>query len=172
LCHRRVILGTSLGTSLVTISNMAWTIQAICNHQCCFLYSAIAAPGGQPDINAFHFLSLSKLLRKLPLGFYLIGDNAYPPSEWLLPVFGGLDRLNCNNDNANFYMSRCQIRIEMTFGVMVQKWGIFQHSVCVDLEKTGPLLETVACPHNFCINQPVYAAGDNDLPSPPSLRWG
>jgi hypothetical protein len=143
-------------------------VQAICDHQCRFLYIAIAAPGGQPDINAFRYVGLADLLRKLPLGFYLIGDNAYPPSEWLLPVFGGLDRLNRDNDNANYYMSQCRIRIEMTFGMMVQKWGIFQRSVRVDLENTGPLLETVARLHNFCINQRVYGPGanDDDLPPP------
>jgi hypothetical protein len=78
----------------------------ICDHQCRFLWLAIAAPGGQPDINAFRRTNLMDLLRMLPLGFYLIGDNEYPPSEWLLPIFGGVDRLNRDNDNANYYMSQ------------------------------------------------------------------
>jgi hypothetical protein len=127
---------------------------------------AVAAPGGQPDINAIRILGLYDLLRKLPLGCYLIGDNAYPPSEWLLPIFSGVDRLNVHNDNANYFLSQCRIRIEMTFGVMVQKWGIFQRSVRVDLKNTGPLLETVARLHNFSINQKIYAADDDAEPPP------
>ena len=139
-------------------------VQAVSDHLSRFLYVAVAAPGGQPDINAFRILGLIDLLRRLPFGFYIIGDNAYPPSEWLLPTFGGADRLNRDNDNANYYMSQCRIRIEMAFGLMVSKWGVFQRNVRVDLENTGPLLETVARLHNFCINQRIYAADDDTDP--------
>jgi hypothetical protein len=46
-------------------------VQATCDHKCPFLYVAVAAPGGQPDINAIRILGLYDLLRKLPLGYYL-----------------------------------------------------------------------------------------------------
>ncbi len=142
-------------------------VQAVCDHECRFTYIAIAVPGGQPDITAFRRLGLMDNLRLLPLGFYLIVDNAYPPSEWLLPVFGGAERLNVDNDNVNYYLSQCRIRIEMTFGMMVQKWAIFQRPLRVDLEHTGVLLETVARLHNFCINQRIRSAGDDNIKAHP-----
>jgi hypothetical protein len=43
-------------------------VQAICDHQCRFLWLAIAAPGGQPDINAFRRTNLMDLLRMLSEG--------------------------------------------------------------------------------------------------------
>jgi hypothetical protein len=48
--------------------------------------------------------------------------------------------------------------------MMVQKWAIFQRNVLVDLEHTGPLLETVARLHNFCINERLYSADDDEIP--------
>ena len=45
------------------------------------------------------------LLAALPLGFFIIGDNAYPASENLVPVFGGADHLNPDNDNLNYSVS-------------------------------------------------------------------
>jgi hypothetical protein len=54
----------------------------------------------------------------LPLGYFLLGDNAYKPSEYLVPIFGGADRINVDCDNCNYYMSQCRIRVEMAFGMI------------------------------------------------------
>ena len=95
---------------------------------------AVAAPGGQGDINALLArTSLLDILSKLPLGYFLIGDNAYAPSEHLIPVFCGTDQLNVDNDNANFYFSQCRIRSEMAFGMMTNRFGVLQRLLPVKL---------------------------------------
>ena len=68
-----------------------FNIQAIVDHLGRFLFIAVAAPGSQPDVNAFNRTSLHALLMNLPLGYFLLGDNAYKPSEYLVPIFGGAD---------------------------------------------------------------------------------
>jgi hypothetical protein len=50
---------------------------------------AVTVPGSQGDINALGWTSLLPILNRLPLGCFIIGDNAYAPSEHLVPVFGG-----------------------------------------------------------------------------------
>jgi hypothetical protein len=46
-----------------------FNIQAIVDHLGRFLYIAVAAPGSQPDINAFNRTCLHSILSQLPLGF-------------------------------------------------------------------------------------------------------
>lgn len=93
------------------------------------------------------------LIQGLPQGYYIIGDNVYPPGKKLLPVFGGADCLNKDNENANFYMSSCRIIIECAFGGMVQKWAILQAPLRINLDKCGTLFECIARLHNFCIDE-------------------
>jgi hypothetical protein len=45
------------------------------------------APGSQGDISALEQTLLLTLLNTLPLGYFIIGDNAYAPSQHLVPDF-------------------------------------------------------------------------------------
>lgn len=143
-------------------SRYGLNIQAVCDHLCRFTFIAVAAPGSQPDVTAFRRSGLERLVDQIDAGFYLIGDNAYPVLERLLPVYGGTDRLNDDNDNANFYMSQCRIRIEMAFGLMTKKWCLLRSPLQIDLERVGTVVETVARLHNFCIDRRVFQAVDED----------
>jgi hypothetical protein len=49
----------------------------------------IAAPGGSNDIAAFRKTPLAQSVNQLPLGKYIVGDNAYVCSESLLTPFAG-----------------------------------------------------------------------------------
>jgi hypothetical protein len=113
---------------------------------------AVAAPGSQPDINALNRTNLPRMLAALPLGFFIIGDNAYPPSEHLVPVFGGGDHLNEDNDNFNYYLSQCRIRVEMAFGLMTQRWGVLARPLRINPRSIGRLMITIARIHNYTIN--------------------
>jgi hypothetical protein len=99
-------------------------IQAACDYRCRFVSVCVAAPGSTNDIVAFRKTSLNRLVQNLPLGKYIIGDNAYVCSEHLLTPFAGAERQERKHDNYNFYVSQLRIRIEMTFGWMTEKWQI------------------------------------------------
>jgi hypothetical protein len=130
-----------------------FNIQAIVDHLGRFLFIAVAAPGSQPDVNAFNRTSLHALLMNLPLGYFLLGDNAYKPSEYLVPIFGGADRINVDCDNCNYYMSQCQIRVEMAFGMMVNRFSLLRSPLRVSILHVGPLMQCIARLHNFILNQ-------------------
>ena len=81
-------------------------VQAVCNSWCHFIFVALAAPGGVNDIAAFRKTTLHRKVQNLPLGRYIIGDNAYVCSEHLLTPFAG-DKKNQEQNNAyNFYLSQ------------------------------------------------------------------
>jgi hypothetical protein len=112
-------------------------VQAVCDSRCRFVYAAIAAPGGTNDIAAFRKTSLHKIVDNLPLGKYVIGDNAYACTEHLLTPFPGEQRNEPRKDAYNFYLSQLRIRIEMTFGLLVNKWRIFKRPLQIKLKNIG-----------------------------------
>ena len=61
-------------------------------------------------------------IQKLALGRFLVGDAAYKLTEHLLTPFTGLQRLDQGKDAFNFYSSQVQIRIEMAFGRLMNKF--------------------------------------------------
>jgi hypothetical protein len=128
-------------------------VQAIVDHLGRFLYIAVAAPGSQPDVNAFKRCGLHDILSRLPLGYFVVGDNAYTPAEYLVPVFGGADRNVADNDNCNFYISQVRIRVEMAFGMMLNKFGILRSPLRISVHHIGPLLQCIAKLHNFMLDE-------------------
>jgi hypothetical protein len=88
------------------------------------------------------------------MGYFIIGDNAYTPAEYLIPIFGGADRNNVDNDNCNFYMSQVRIRVEMVFGMMVNRFGLLRGSpLQISVHHIGPLLQCVAKLHNYMLDE-------------------
>jgi hypothetical protein len=137
-------------------------VQAVADAHCRFSFFAVAAPGSAPDRKALERTSLPRLLASLPLGYFLIGDCAYTASEQLIPVFGGVDRLEKQNDDFNFYASQCRIRVEMAFGLMTKKWGVLQRPLTCSLSNASKLLQTVAILHNYTINRRVVQPLEGD----------
>ena len=104
-----------------------------------FLFIAVAAPGSQPDINAFSRTSLHEVLSDLPVDYFIIGDNAYKPTEYMVPVFGGGDRRNVYNANCNLYLSQEYIPVEMAFGMTVNLFGILKAPLRLGVRNVSPI---------------------------------
>jgi hypothetical protein len=65
-------------------------VQAACDSNCKFVSVNIAAPGGTNDIAAFRKTPLAEIVaNRIPVGKYVIGDNAYTCCEHLLTPFAG-----------------------------------------------------------------------------------
>ena len=155
-------------------------IQASCDYRCCFVSVCVAAPGSTNDIVAFRKTSLNCLVQNLPLGKYIIGDNAYVCSEHLLTPFAGAARQERKHDNYNFYVSQLQIQIKMAFGWMTEKWQILRKPLQTSLRNTGKVFLTITWLHNFCITEgdidmttsqdvDLQANGDNTCYNPSDL---
>ena len=96
--------------------NYGINIQVACDHRCGFVNMCVAAPGSSNDIFAYQKPPLQQMVAALPIGKYIVGDNAYVHSEHLLTPFLGIQRNDAMNDSYNYYLSQLQIRIEQTFG--------------------------------------------------------
>jgi len=128
-------------------------VQAICDHHCHFLYIAILGPGIMNDNQAYKVkvggISLSDLIERLPRGFYVVANAAYSPTEHVIPCVGGVDACKPKYDTINFVVSQCHIRIEMAFGLLCKKWGIFWRPCNMKFEHYKEMIGAAACLHNF-----------------------
>ena len=105
------------------------------------------------DRNAADHCGLVELVEGLPRGICCITDAAYEPSEHMVPVYQGLDKLSPKYNNFNFYASQCRIRVEMAFGLMTSKWGILQRPSGVSLYNVKWMIQAIGRLHNFIINE-------------------
>jgi hypothetical protein len=135
-------------------------VQAACDARCQFVYASLAAPGGTNDIVAFQKTSLFQKINSLPVGKYVIGNNAYVCTENLLTPFSGQQRLQPAKDSYNYYLSQSRIRIKMTFGQFKNKWGLFKRSLQIRLKNVGAVFMCATRLHNFCINEEKDKAVD------------
>jgi hypothetical protein len=53
-----------------------FNVQALTDHVGCFIFIAVAPPASQGNISALERMLLLTLLNTLPLGYFIIGDNA------------------------------------------------------------------------------------------------
>ncbi|RLN46981.1 hypothetical protein BBJ28_00010038 [Nothophytophthora sp. Chile5] len=128
-------------------------VQAICDAFSRFTGYCLNSPGKVGDCIAFKKWNLSKEIMELPHGFYIVGDNAYPLSDSLLVPFTKLELKNKAHSDYNFYLSQLRIRIEMAFGLLVNKWQIFKRPLVVDFVNGRKVIKACMKLHNFCINE-------------------
>ncbi|KAE8997919.1 hypothetical protein PF011_g15270 [Phytophthora fragariae] len=128
-------------------------VQAICDAYSRFTGYCINSPGKVGDSIAVKKWALSKEIMELPHGFYIVGDNAYPLSNSQLVPFTKLELKSKAHSDYNFYLGQLRIRIEMAFGLLVNKWQIFKRPLVVDFVKVRKVVKTCMKIHNFCINE-------------------
>jgi DDE superfamily endonuclease len=128
-------------------------VQAACDHRCRFIEVCVVAPGGHNDITAYRKSTLPALINNLPIGKYVIGDNAYICSEKLLTPFSGVHKNDATKDTYNYYVSQLRMRIEMAFGLLTSKWRILRSPLQVKVKNIGKLFVCITRLHNYCINE-------------------
>jgi hypothetical protein len=157
-------------------ARMGLNVQLACNSKGQFVFLSVAAPGGTNDVAAFRRTELPAYVESLPLGKYIIADNAYMCTEHMLTPFSGSQRNNPENDAWNFYCSQVRITIERAIGMMTQRWQIFERSLKCSLATASKIIQVAARLHNYVIKHQENSAADatliaalNDLP--PNQPW-
>ena len=141
-------------------------IQAACDHNCRFLFIGVGGPGVMGDREAIKESGLYNFVEKLPGLLYCIGDCAYTPTEHLIPIYGSDYATKTRYNNYNFCASQLRIRIEMSFGLMVKRWGILSRPLTIKMQKVKLLICCIGCLHSFCIDERLLQSGSTGIYSP------
>ena len=114
------------------------------------------------DSIAYSRTTLPNMIESLPSGAFVVCDNAYVPTEHLIPVYGGQDRLLDDHDDTNFYISQSRIHVERAFGIMKKRFSILQKPLNVSMTHTPHLLMAIARMHNWCLGN-ATRRGETEL---------
>lgn len=82
----------------------------------------VNSPGGMNDVYAFQCWRLSKVLQEVEGEYFVIGDNANVQGKRMMTPFNKTQLVDRpDRDSYNFHISQLRIRIEMAFGLLVNK---------------------------------------------------
>lgn len=135
-------------------SSYGVNVQAMCTADYRFCAMSAIAPGSTNDWVAWIRSSLAKAVSRLPNGFHILGDAAYPISEKLLTPYPGKN-LPAGEDAFNFYLSQLRVKIEQSFGILVSTWGILWRPLRVQYAGRGDLITALFHLHNFLQDEKV-----------------
>ncbi len=79
----------------------------------------------------------------------------------LIPFSGG-EVHDETNLTYNFYLSQLRICIEMTFGLLTQKWAVVAHTMKYSNKTNLKLIVACIKLHNFCIRMKQKDSNDNN----------
>lgn len=88
-----------------------------------------------------------------PLPYVLIGDEAFPLTEYLLRPYPGKAGLTQNRTIYNYRLSRARRTIENTFGILVCQWRILKRPIICIVDKAMKIVQAIVCLHNWIRHQ-------------------
>lgn len=129
-------------------------VQAMCTADYRFCAMSAISAGATNDWVAWLRSSLCKAVERLPPGYHIIGDAAYPVGEKLLTPYPG-KHLPADKDSFNFHLSQLRVKIEQSFGILVSTWGILWRPLKVQYSGRGDLVKALFHLHNFLQDEKV-----------------
>lgn len=137
-------------------------VLAACDAHCRFTAVSVNNSGGTNDnIALVKWAFLYSIMKRLPLGRYFSGDNAFPNCRYIMTPFTE-PQLRTNGrarDAYNFYLSQLCIRIEMAFGLLVSKWRVLKKPLECKFSNAPTVILAACALHNFCINERLGVEG-------------
>lgn len=152
-------------------------VQAAVDHHCRFTAMSVTSPGGMSDSMAFSDWGLATAVRETSdrmlrqnVAVYLVGDNAYTNSSCLLTPFTEPQTVSLAHDSFNFHLSQIRIRVEMAFGLLVQKFRLLKRPLRTRMKNMGILIHAIFRIHNFCITRRLQEDTEYNIRSDLDLR--
>ncbi len=140
-------------------------VQVTCDCNSCFTSISVLCPGGTGDSKAYAASYLYSYVSNLPLGFYLIADNAYTLSDMLLIPYSGQDKVDSSKDAFNFYL------LQLCICIVSVKMEDLQKLLEVKLFHVAHIVQVCAQLHNFCIDYRDDSAPLILNRDPESFHW-
>ncbi|XP_043474440.1 uncharacterized protein LOC122506371 [Leptopilina heterotoma] len=85
--------------------------------------------------------------------FFLIGDEIFPFTEFLMVPFARRNILNAAKENFNRRLSRARNTIEASFGFLVSTFQLLKQTLRFKLETSIKIVLAAVCLHNFLITR-------------------
>lgn len=84
--------------------------------------------------------------------WHLLGDAAYPLSEWLLTPFRDYGNLSNAQKHCNYTLSATRVLIENAFGLLKGRFRQLMHTDFHSVDTTSKFILSCCVLHNLCID--------------------
>ncbi|XP_032685708.1 protein ANTAGONIST OF LIKE HETEROCHROMATIN PROTEIN 1-like isoform X2 [Odontomachus brunneus] len=128
----------------------------------------IGAPGRRSDSGVFYASEIGKRLQNgtlsIPpprpvehagqsLPFMLVGDEAFPLTQYMLRPYPRSGRLDRRKNVFNYRLSRARRIVENVFGILSARMRIFRKPIIASIPTTTKIIKATTCLHNFIISE-------------------
>lgn len=127
------------------------TVDALGNYWDVF----IGWPGKTNDSRVFRNSPLHQKLANAEFGagYMLIGDSAYPNTQFLCTPFKNNRTLTLNETIFNKHLSKLRQIVECVFGRTTERWRRMKFIYMRDMHDICDIIHVCCAMHNFCIDQ-------------------
>ncbi|XP_053186639.1 uncharacterized protein LOC128369588 [Scomber japonicus] len=84
------------------------------------------------------------------MGYYILGDAAYPQMSWLMKPFMDNGHLTAEQTNYNLKLSKARVVVENAFGRLKGRWRCLLKRKDCSLETVKSMVVTCCVLHNLC----------------------
>lgn len=129
-------------------------LQGMCNDKLQFIDTFIGAPGRMHDAKIFKSSPIFEKLHNhafMPSNYYIMGDNAYPNSKFLMTPFRDNGHLSVAQSRFNTALSSVRQTIERAFGLLKSKFRRLKFLDVQDVSFGNEIIAACIFLHNFVI---------------------
>jgi len=83
------------------------------------------------------------------LPYVIVGDEAFPLTEYLLRPYLGRGALNKERKIYNNRLSRARRMIESSFGILCSQWRILRRPIDTTINTCMKIVQAIICLHNW-----------------------
>lgn len=145
-------------------SSHSIVLLAICNANYMFTFVDIGAYGRRSDGGIFRSSLMGQkfhnkkmnlpepqaiLADEIPLPYVIVGDEAFPLSEYLLRPYPGRGGLSQERKIYNYRLSRARRMIESSFGILCSQWRILRRPIDTTVDTCMKIVQAIICLHNW-----------------------
>ena len=126
-------------------------LMALVDHDCCFTSINVGAHGSTSDGGVFKNCSIYHKLESntlIPDGGIIVGDAAFPLKTYLMKLYPGTN-LSLKEKIYNYRLSRARRIVENSFGILVNRFRIFEKAISTKLETVDYILYAACSIHNW-----------------------
>eukprot|EP00743_Colponemidia_sp_Colp-15_P006483 GILK01006978.1.p1 GENE.GILK01006978.1~~GILK01006978.1.p1 ORF type:complete len:451 (-),score=22.95 GILK01006978.1:120-1472(-) len=127
-------------------------LQAIATADRRFIDVYVGWPGSSHDAKIFAASPIvNGVDSKVPIGWYILGDSAYPQRTYTCTPFKDYGNLSPRHKQFNYRHSSTRIVVEHTFGILKQRFRVLLKGVeSSDVEFVSHIVTSCCVLHNMC----------------------
>lgn len=91
-----------------------------------------------------------KIISGTSVGFFLLGDPAYPLAHWLMKGYINSPRMTPQQESFNAYLSSARTTVEIAFGRLKSRWRVLAKRSDFHYTFVPKVVATCCALHNFC----------------------